>query len=62
MLPNGGFPPIKYCKKEEKVIDNEKEKKGFFYSKKNSINIRDILKKNIKKTIDSREEEELDEI
>ena len=47
MLPNGGFPPIKKCEykeKPDKKKDKKKEDKGFFYTKTNNINIRDILK------------------
>ena len=37
--PNGGFPPIKYCKKEKK---NSQSKERFFAPSKN-INIRQLL-------------------
>lgn len=36
--PNGGFPPIKYCKK----IDKDQKKERFFAPTKN-INIRQLL-------------------
>lgn len=50
MLPNGGFPPISKCEnKEVKDIIKEKDKKGFFYNPDSVLNIRDILKKNLKK-------------
>ena len=50
MLPNGGFPPISKCEnKEVKNIIKEKDKKGFFYNPDSVLNIRDILKKNLKK-------------
>ena len=50
MLPHGGFPPISKCEnKEVKNIIKEKDKKGFFYNPDSVLNIRDILKKNLKK-------------
>ena len=65
-LPNGGFPPIKYCeeKKEKKKIFLEKER--FFYSntKINNLNIRKIIFNKPKKKFLTEEdvEEELDSI
>jgi hypothetical protein len=63
MLPNGGFPPLKKCEIKEKT-DKKKDKddKGFFYTMTNNINIREILKKNSKKVLESDEEEELDTV
>ena len=62
MLPNGGFPPIEKCEYKEtldKKKDNKKVDKGFFYTKSNNINIRDILKKNSnKKTLNPREDDD----
>lgn len=63
MLPNGGFPPIKLCEytKKKDTSKNEKKEKGFFFTKSNNINIREILKKNsIKKTLDTRDNDTLD--
>ena len=60
MLPNGGFPPLKICETEETKKSNKE--KGFFASTNtNTINIRDILKKNkIKVTETKNKEEEID--
>tara|TARA_B100001093_G_scaffold519434_1_gene608456 strand:- start:1464 stop:1658 length:195 start_codon:yes stop_codon:yes gene_type:complete len=61
MLPNGGFPPIRKCSKnEEKKSLEEQNKKGFFYQKNSNIDIKTILMKKIKSPIETREEEELD--
>ena len=42
-IPNGGFPPIKYC--EEKIIKKTIKKERFFApgEKLSTINIRKIL-------------------
>ena len=63
MLPNGGVPPIKKCEYKDDSTDkiDKKDEKGFYYTMSNNINIRDILKKNSnKKTINPRDDEELD--
>ena len=65
-LPNGGFPPIKYCKEknEKKQIFLQKER--FFYSnnKINNLNIRKIIfsKPEKKFFTEEEEEEQLDSI
>lgn len=49
-LPNGGFPPIKLCNKNnEKTIKISKER--LYSSNIKNINIRKILNNNIKKSI-----------
>ena len=65
MLPNGGFPPLKKCEYKEttntKKDKKNKDKKGFYYTMSNNINIREILKKNSnKKTMNPRDDEELE--
>jgi len=65
MLPNGGFPPIKLCeiKKSKEKNKDEKDEKGFYYTKSNNINIREILKKKSnKKTLNPRDEDDLEVI
>jgi len=59
-IPNGGFPPIKYC--EEKKINIKMEKERFFAPNNiNNINIRKILLTPKKKIfINENSEEELD--
>ena len=69
-IPNGGFPLIKYCEninKNSKTEKNKIDKKQYFYSSKNNVNIRNILKKNNKNFIDNQENndtiiEEINEI
>lgn len=56
-IPNGGFPLLKYCKYiNDDSLNNDKnnknvKKKQYFYSSKNNVNIRNILKKNNEKFI-----------
>lgn len=60
-IPNGGFPPIKFCKKEKILKDTEF--KYFANSKK--VNIQEIIKskKNKEKFINTEEEtEQLEDI
>ena len=62
-LPNGGFPPIKLCNKNnEKHIKVSKER--LYSSNIKNINIRKILNNNIKKSIvfDDKEDTKNDEI
>ena len=67
-IPNGGFPPIKYCKEKntKKKIFIEKER--FFYSnsKINNLNIRKIIFNKPKKKFfldeQKSEDDELDSI
>ena len=69
-IPNGGFPLIKYCEnlnENTKTEKNKIDKKQYFYSSKNNVNIRNILKKNNKNFIDNQENndtilEEINEI
>ena len=57
MIPNGGFPPIKRCLDQNKILKKEKSKKskekkpGFFIASNNNINIRSILKDSSKNPI-----------
>ena len=49
-LKNAGFPPIRFCKNNENVLNNSKER--FFQNNKiHNINIRQLLSNNEKKTI-----------
>ena len=69
-IPNGGFPLIKYCENINKNSETEKiknDKKQYFFSSKNNVNIRNILKKNNKDFIKDQKNndniiEEIDEI
>jgi hypothetical protein len=47
---NGGFPPIYYCKTNDKITEVKKER-FFSNSTKQNINIRQILSENVKKPI-----------
>jgi hypothetical protein len=60
-LPNGGFPPIKFNKRQKKKNKDEDKEKGFFYSSKKKIDIRKILENKVKKPIiDNQTDEDLD--
>jgi hypothetical protein len=62
-LPNGGFPPIKLCNKNnEKNLKVSKERE--YASNIKNINIRKILNNNIKKSIifDDQEDSKNEEI
>ena len=62
-LPNGGFPPIKLCNKNnEKTKQVSKERQ--YSSNIKNINIRKILNNNIKKSLifDDQEDNKIDEI
>jgi hypothetical protein len=49
-LKNAGFPPIKFCKNNDTILNDSKER--FFQNNKiHNINIRQLLSDNIKKTI-----------
>jgi len=60
-IPNGGFPPLKYCKEVLKKTSKEFKKERFFKSDlKKNINIKDILNtKNNKDIIVKKEDDEL---
>jgi hypothetical protein len=50
VIPNGGFPPLKYCENNNNDNDNKKKTiKPFAYetniNKQSNLNIRDILLK-----------------
>ena len=63
MLPNGGFPPIKICTSTNNTEKIETKEKGFFYTtNKNSINIRNILKKSVNENMISKQSEEVIEV
>jgi len=63
MLPNGGFPPIKRCTSTNKSDKIETKEKGFFYTtNKNSINIRNILKKSTNEIMINKSTEEIVEV
>lgn len=50
-LKNAGFPPIKFCKNDDSII-NEGTKERFFQNNKiHNINIRQLLSDTNKKTI-----------
>lgn len=54
MLPSGGFPPLKLkiCIENKKIKDYND--KGFFYSTKTNMDIKDILKENKNKPTDDK--------
>ena len=54
MLPNGGFPPLKFKKCKEGKKDKDSNDKGFFYSTKTNIDIKDILKEKKNKPTDEK--------
>lgn len=55
-IPNGGFPPIEKCMKQNKKLKKDGKKK-FFYVPENTANISEILKKQ-KNVVDIRDENE----
>jgi len=58
IIPNGGFPPIKYKNDNKKDID---KKRGFIIDKK-EINMRKIFdSKKVKPIISDKEQEDLEE-
>ena len=54
MLPSGGFPPLRLKKCNEKKKIKDSNDKGFFYSTKTNIDIKDILKENKNKPTDDK--------
>lgn len=63
-LPNGGFPPLRYCLEKEKKNNNNNNKKikpfAFNPDNQSNLNIRDILTKNTKTfDLDDQVEDEL---
>ena len=65
-LPNGGFPPIKLCNKNNNQ-DKKLTKERYFSTNVKNINIRKILNSNIKKSVIFDEDqdnliEEIDEV
>jgi hypothetical protein len=62
-IPNGGFPPLKYCKENFKKNSKEFKKERFFKSDlKKNINIKDILNIKNNKDIIKYDDNELDVI
>ena len=58
IIKNGGFPPIKFCEKEDSNINNKKER---FYQDNivHNVNIRQLLTSDNKKLIILPKEDEL---
>jgi len=42
-FPNGGFPPIFLCDKNNQIINEEENKNREYSSRKTSVSIKDIL-------------------
>ena len=62
-LPNGGFPPIKYCKKNKKNSIKKSKYYSFARDYQKDLNIRQILdNSNIKPLIEMGNTETIEEI
>lgn len=64
--PNGGFPPLKYCKIEKKDSKELKKERFFKSDLKKNINIKDILitnnKNNKNNILEKQTDDDLDVI
>ena len=54
MFSNGGFPPLKLKKCKENKNDFSSNDIGFFYTPKNNVDIKDILKEKKNKPTDEK--------